>query len=112
MNRILPFLTSLRGQFLYPERGQNRHFLTPYPPHLVHVVIEWPLIAKNIQNAFCHNILSLFLQAGQVWFPDSAHKTARAIVDFNREELPMLIFANWRGFSGKLFIIFLNTQAC
>ena len=56
---------------------------------------------------FCHNIISLFLQAGQVWFPDSAHKTARAIFDFNREELPLLIFANWRGFSGKSFIIIL-----
>jgi hypothetical protein len=22
---------------------KNRHFLTPLPPHLVHVVIEWPL---------------------------------------------------------------------
>jgi acetyl-CoA carboxylase carboxyltransferase component len=44
----------------------------------------------------------LISQAGQVWFPDSAHKTARAIVDFNREELPMLIFANWRGFSGGM----------
>lgn len=44
----------------------------------------------------------LISQAGQVWFPDSAHKTARAITDFNREELPMLIFANWRGFSGGM----------
>ena len=34
-------------------------------------------------------------QAGQVWFPDSAHKTAQAIFDFNREELPLMIFANW-----------------
>ncbi|CAN8288726.1 unnamed protein product [Cochlearia groenlandica] len=39
-------------------------------------------------------------QAGQVWFPDSAAKTARAIMDFNREELPLFILANWRGFSG------------
>lgn len=39
-------------------------------------------------------------QAGQVWFPDSAYKTAQAIKDFNREELPLIIFANWRGFSG------------
>jgi hypothetical protein len=31
------------GQFLYPERGQNRHFLTTSPHHLVHVIIEWPL---------------------------------------------------------------------
>ncbi|CAM9940346.1 unnamed protein product [Pylaiella littoralis] len=40
-------------------------------------------------------------QAGQVWFPDSAYKTAQAINDFNRgENLPLMIFANWRGFSG------------
>ncbi|KAK1441623.1 hypothetical protein QVD17_07665 [Tagetes erecta] len=38
-------------------------------------------------------------QAGQVWFPDSASKTAQAIMDFNREELPLFIMANWRGFS-------------
>ena len=41
-------------------------------------------------------------QAGQVWFPDSAYKTAQAIYDFNREELPLLILANWRGFSGGM----------
>ncbi|CAA6665069.1 unnamed protein product [Spirodela intermedia] len=39
-------------------------------------------------------------QAGQVWFPDSATKTAQAILDFNREQLPLFILANWRGFSG------------
>merc|ERR1712190_174578 len=40
-------------------------------------------------------------QAGQVWYPDSAFKTAQAIRDFNRgENLPLVIFANWRGFSG------------
>ncbi|KAK4374393.1 hypothetical protein RND71_005070 [Anisodus tanguticus] len=39
-------------------------------------------------------------QAGQVWFPDSATKTAQAVMDFNREELPLFILANWRGFSG------------
>lgn len=39
-------------------------------------------------------------QAGQVWFPDSANKTAQALMDFNREELPLFILANWRGFSG------------
>ena len=44
----------------------------------------------------------LVSQAGQVWFPDSAHKTAQAIFDFNREELPLIIFANWRGFSGGM----------
>ena len=39
-------------------------------------------------------------QAGQVWYPDSAYKTAQAIMDFNREQLPLMIMANWRGFSG------------
>ena len=39
-------------------------------------------------------------QPGQVWFPDSAFKTAKAIGDMNREGLPLIIFANWRGFAG------------
>ncbi|KAK6110203.1 Carboxyl transferase domain family protein [Brugia pahangi] len=39
-------------------------------------------------------------QAGQVWYPDSAYKTAEAIEDFNKESLPLFILANWRGFSG------------
>lgn len=37
---------------------------------------------------------------GQIWFPDSAYKTAQAIRDFNVEELPLIVLANWRGFSG------------
>nr|XP_046243287.1 acetyl-CoA carboxylase isoform X2 [Scatophagus argus] len=41
-------------------------------------------------------------QAGQVWFPDSAFKTAQAICDFNHEHLPLMVFANWRGFSGGM----------
>ncbi len=40
-------------------------------------------------------------EAGQVWYPNSAYKTAQAIRDFNKgEQLPLIIFANWRGFSG------------
>lgn len=39
-------------------------------------------------------------QAGGVWYPDSAHKTAQAIKDLNHEGLPLMVFANWRGFSG------------
>ena len=43
----------------------------------------------------------LIKQPGQVWFPDSAFKTAQAIKDFSHgENLPLIIFANWRGFSG------------
>ncbi|XP_051549679.1 acetyl-CoA carboxylase-like isoform X1 [Myxocyprinus asiaticus] len=44
----------------------------------------------------------LLQQAGQVWFPDSAYKTAQAVEDFNREKLPLMVFANWRGFSGGM----------
>jgi len=39
-------------------------------------------------------------QAGQVWFPDSAEKTAQAIEEFGKESLPLFVVANWRGFSG------------
>lgn len=39
-------------------------------------------------------------EAGCVWFPNSAHKTAQAIKDFRTEDLPLIVFANWRGFSG------------
>ena len=39
-------------------------------------------------------------QAGQVLFPDSSYKVAQALNDFNNEGLPVMIFANWRGFSG------------
>ena len=39
-------------------------------------------------------------QAGQVWYPDSAFKTAQAISDIDKEHLPLFILANWRGFSG------------
>ena len=42
------------------------------------------------------------IEAGQVWYPDSAYKTAQSINDFNREELPLIIIANWRGFSGGM----------
>lgn len=35
-----------------------------------------------------------------MWYPNSAYKTAQAIFDFNREGLPLIVFANWRGFSG------------
>lgn len=39
-------------------------------------------------------------EAGCVWFPNSAYKTAQAINDFRTEDLPLIVFANWRGFSG------------
>ena len=44
----------------------------------------------------------IITQAGSVWFPDSAFKTAQAIRDIDQEGLPLLILANWRGFSGGM----------
>jgi acetyl-CoA carboxylase/biotin carboxylase 2 len=51
-------------------------------------------------------------QPGQVFFPDSAYKTAQAISDFNFEGLPLIIFANWRGFAGGLRDMFGEVRAC
>jgi len=48
------------------------------------------------------------MQAGGVWFPDSAHKTAQALRDFKGEDLPVMVFANWRGFSGGQRDMFLE----
>eukprot|EP00796_Vickermania_ingenoplastis_P001703 gene1706-1058_t len=45
---------------------------------------------------------SFIVQAGQVWYSDSARKTAEAIEDFHHERLPCFIIANWRGFSGGM----------
>ena len=41
------FNNYLRGQFLYPKRGQKQIFFDPLPPHLVHVVIECHLAEKE-----------------------------------------------------------------
>jgi acetyl-CoA carboxylase carboxyltransferase component len=38
-------------------------------------------------------------QTGHVMYPDTALKIAKAIKDFNKEELPLIIFANWREIS-------------
>lgn len=48
------------------------------------------------------SVSSFTVQAGQVWYPDSARKTADAIEDFHHERLPCFIIANWRGFSGGM----------
>ena len=53
--------------------------------------------------------------AVQVWYPDSAAKTAHAIEEFNKEGLPLIILANWRGFSGgqrDLFEGILQAGSC
>jgi acetyl-CoA carboxylase carboxyltransferase component len=61
------------------------------------VEVQLPADPANIDSE-----AKLISQAGQVWFPDSAYKTSQAIKDFSREELPLIVFANWRGFSGGM----------
>ncbi|KAJ3215866.1 acetyl-coenzyme-A carboxylase [Dinochytrium kinnereticum] len=57
------------------------------------------LIAADPANT--DSVEERIAEAGQVWYPNSAFKTAQAIQDFNYgEQLPLIIFANWRGFSG------------
>ena len=45
---------------------------------------------------------SVLMRAGQVWYPDSAFKTAQGIKDMIAEDVPLMILANWRGFSGGM----------
>jgi acetyl-CoA carboxylase/biotin carboxylase 1 len=42
------------------------------------------------------------VNAGQVWYPASAFKTAESIRDIHQEGLPIIILASWRGFSGGM----------
>ncbi|KAJ3342820.1 acetyl-coenzyme-A carboxylase [Gonapodya sp. JEL0774] len=56
----------------------------------------WPADPGNPESTE-----AVLTSAPQVWLPESAFKTAQAINDFNYgEQLPLVIFANWRGFSG------------
>ncbi|CAG8700153.1 14511_t:CDS:2, partial [Acaulospora colombiana] len=66
-----------------------------------HVVPADPANAESQQE--------VMMEAGLVWYPNSAYKTAQAINDFNKgEQLPLMIFANWRGFSGGQRDMFLE----
>jgi len=67
------------------------------------IVTENRLVEKHVlaDPANLESKPQTMMQAGQVWFPDSAYKTSQAIKDFNAGEgLPLLLLANWRGFSG------------
>lgn len=67
------------------------------------VVITENRTAENIKPADPADVKAseaVIQEAGCVWFPNSAYKTAQAINDFHTEDLPLIVFANWRGFSG------------
>jgi len=66
------------------------------------IAVETRLVDKVIpaDPADPNSREAILPQAGQVLFPDSSYKVAQAIRDFDKEGLPVMIFANWRGFSG------------
>jgi acetyl-CoA carboxylase/biotin carboxylase 1 len=66
------------------------------------ILVETRLVDKVVpaDPADPNSREAILPQAGQVLFPDSSYKTAQAIRDFDKEGLPVMIFANWRGFSG------------
>ena len=66
------------------------------------IAVETRLVDKVIpaDPADANSREAIQPQAGQVLFPDSSYKTAQALRDFDKEGLPVMIFANWRGFSG------------
>ena len=67
------------------------------------VIITENRTAENIKPADPADVKAseaVIQEAGCVWFPNSAYKTAQAIKDFRTEDLPLIVFANWRGFSG------------
>mmetsp|Transcript_36664 Transcript_36664/g.53859 ORF Transcript_36664/g.53859 Transcript_36664/m.53859 type:complete len:2101 (+) Transcript_36664:49-6351(+) len=66
------------------------------------IAVETRLVDKVVpaDPADINSREAILPQAGQVLFPDSSYKTAQAIRDFDKEGLPLMLFANWRGFSG------------
>ncbi|KAL7542231.1 hypothetical protein ACHAXR_013354, partial [Thalassiosira sp. AJA248-18] len=66
------------------------------------IAVETRLVEKIVpaDPADPNSREAIMPQAGQVLFPDSSYKTAQALRDFNNEGMPVMIFANWRGFSG------------
>ena len=67
------------------------------------VIITENRSAENVKPADPADVKAseaVIQEAGCVWFPNSAYKTAQAIKDFRTEDLPLIVFANWRGFSG------------
>lgn len=71
--------------------------------------------ARNVFQAGQVFFCNILIKNLQVWYSDSAFKTAEAINDFNRERLPLIVLANIRGFSGgqkEMFEMVLKFGAC
>jgi hypothetical protein len=73
------------------------------------VIAVEPRITEQIRPADPANDNSkeeVFAKAPLVWFPASSYKTAQVIADLRAEDLPLMVFANWRGFSGGMTDMF------
>lgn len=96
-----------RGSFIETLGGWAKTVITGrarlggYPVGVIAVEVRTVDLIIPADPANLSSTAQSVKQAGQVWFPDSAFKTAQAIRDFsNGENLPIFILANWRGFSG------------
>ncbi|PPQ91321.1 hypothetical protein CVT25_005329, partial [Psilocybe cyanescens] len=98
-DKVVSMLPSFDGHEFSERYGANSQ-----APNIVNIALRiflfgCPLI-PGIMISTTFLLKQRIMEAGQVWYPNSAYKTTQAIFDFNREGLPLIIFANWRGFSG------------
>jgi acetyl-CoA carboxylase carboxyltransferase component len=91
------FIETLGGWAKTVVTGRGK--LGGIPIGIIAVETRTVELVKPADPAALESHEDVIQQAGQVWFPDSAYKTSQAIKDFNKGEgLPLIIFANWRGF--------------
>eukprot|EP01129_Flabellula_baltica_P005744 TRINITY_DN2099_c0_g1_i1.p1 TRINITY_DN2099_c0_g1~~TRINITY_DN2099_c0_g1_i1.p1 ORF type:complete len:2139 (-),score=550.43 TRINITY_DN2099_c0_g1_i1:13-6429(-) len=92
------FMETLTGWALAVISGRAR--LGGIPVGVLAVETRMTEIEIPADPGLIESKKQIIQKAGQVWTPDSSYKTSQAIMDINREGLPLIVFANWRGFSG------------
>lgn len=68
--------------------------------HCTEPLCQSPATLSPTRHVFQAWMAAQYVLHEQVWYPDSAQKTADALQEYDREGLPLVILANWRGFSG------------
>ena len=91
---LFALFQQIRGQnfaiFWIPLRVQKQTFFDLIPPHLVNIVIEWPLILNSAGGNFTNQltiltkililISNLFIFSGQEWSVPSSRHDARVLI--------------------------------